>query len=383
MRQQQSPPLVAHIIYALGTGGLENGLVNIINRSAPDRYRHAIVCLTDADDFANRITAPNVQVIQLHKKPGQDFGLYWRMLKTLKALKPSVVHTRNLTALEMQFLTVFLPGVKRVHGEHGRDIHDLDGANWKYNLLRKLLQPLIHRYIAVSQDLSNWLQTVVNVPARKVKQIYNGVDTEKFSPTEVKKLESAPAGFLVAGSLVIGTVGRIAEVKNQRSLILAVDQILKQKPQLADRLRFILVGDGPLFAQLKELVDELRLSSCIWLPGDRTDIPQLLQLMDIFVLPSLAEGVSNTVLEAMATGLPIVATRTGGNPELVEDGSNGRLVEVDNHTQLVEVLLELIEHPEHGVAMGQQGLARVRETFNWDNTVEQYLAVYDEVIRVV
>ena len=381
MKGDSQTPLVAHIIYALGTGGLENGLVNIINRAPRKRYRHAIICLTDADDFASRITAPGVEIIQLHKKPGHDIRLYWRLLKTLKRLKPVIVHTRNLTSLEMQALTFFLPGVRRIHGEHGRDIHDLDGSNRKYNFLRKVFRPFIHCYIAVSHDLGQWLKTVVGVPSEKVKQIYNGVDIERFLPAAHKNAALLPANFLPRDAIVIGAVGRIAEVKNQRSLILAVDQVLKAKPELVDRLRVMLVGDGPLLAGIKTLVSDLRLSDIIWLPGDRTDIPQLLQQMDIFVLPSLAEGVSNTVLEAMATGLPVIATRVGGNPELVEEDVNGLLADVDDSQQLAKALLKLIEQPELRQGLGQQGLKKVSETFNWQKTVAQYLAVYDEVLQ--
>ena len=229
--------------------------------------------------------------------------------------------------------------------------------------------------------MGQWLKTVVGVPSEKVKQIYNGVDIERFLPAAHKNAALLPANFLPRDAIVIGAVGRIAEVKNQRSLILAVDQVLKAKPELVDRLRVMLVGDGPLLAGIKTLVSDLRLSDIIWLPGDRTDIPQLLQQMDIFVLPSLAEGVSNTVLEAMATGLPVIATRVGGNPELVEEDVNGLLVDVDDSQQLAKALLKLIEQPELRQGLGQQGLKKVSETFNWQKTVAQYLAVYDEVLQ--
>jgi len=175
-RAAKHPPLVVHIIHSLGTGGLENGLVNIINRTPPERYRHAIVCLTESGEFAGRITAPGVEVIALHKRPGHDLGLYWRVWKTLRRLRPAIVHTRNLSTLEMQFVAALLPGVKRVHGEHGRDVFDLDGTNRKYNLLRKAARFVVQRYIAVSKDLERWLIDTVGVPAARVRQIYNGVD---------------------------------------------------------------------------------------------------------------------------------------------------------------------------------------------------------------
>jgi sugar transferase (PEP-CTERM/EpsH1 system associated) len=381
------PPKVVHIIYALGTGGLENGLVNIINRTPVERYRHVIICLTDATDFAKRITAPGVDVIQLHKKPGQDWGLYFRLLKTLFSLRPDIVHTRNLASLEMQALTLLLPGVKRVHGEHGRDIQDLDGSNKKYNALRRFLRLFIHRYIAVSQDLDFWLKNTINVPQNKLRQIYNGVDSEKFHPDtldakNVLRGKIPPPGFLTNSSIVVGSVGRIAEVKNHKLLVDGVKSLIDNRPELEKKLRLVLVGGGPLFDSLQAYIAEIGLSDLVWMAGDRDDIPQLMQIMDIFVLPSLAEGISNTVLEAMATKLPVIATNVGGNPELITDGENGCLVTVGDKQSLAEAIGALVDHPDDRTSMGQNGLNRVRSTFNWPKTVNEYLSVYDDLLDI-
>ncbi|WP_339644746.1 TIGR03088 family PEP-CTERM/XrtA system glycosyltransferase [uncultured Porticoccus sp.] len=380
----KTTPLVAHIIYALGTGGLENGLINIINRTPPDRYRHVIICLTNADDFANRITLPGVQVIQLHKPAGQNFRVFWDLWKTLRTLRPDVVHTRNLASLEMQLVTLLMPGIKRVHGEHGRDIHDLDGTNKKYNLLRKAMQPFVHRYIAVSRDLLQWLKHTVAIPEKKLRQIYNGVDAGKFSPRQddTQLGDLAPPGLLPENAVVVGTVGRLAEVKNQQLLIEAVGYLFTKRPILRGTLRLVLVGDGPLKLQLVDRVKQLGLSDVVWFSGDRNDVPVLMQLMDIFILPSLAEGISNTLLEAMASGLPVIATSVGGNVELIEEGVNGRLVPVNNVVAMADALAELVDDPTLRQSMGEKGLALVRTTFNWEKTVADYLAVYDTLLGV-
>jgi sugar transferase (PEP-CTERM/EpsH1 system associated) len=376
------PALVVHIIYALGTGGLENGLVNIINRMPADRYRHVIICLTHATDFANRITAPDVRVIELNKKEGHDLGVYWRLQKLLWQLKPDIVHTRNLAALEMQVLTLALPGVKRVHGEHGRDIYDLHGQNKKYNRLRKVMSFLVHRYIAVSQDLEGWLLDTVKVPKAKVRQLYNGVDSARFHLHSIDIIKGVlPPQFADKDSLIIGTVGRIVAVKDQISLINAFGILVNKATSESDKLRLVIVGDGPLYQTLKERVSSLGLDSKVWLPGDRKDIPDLLRTMDIFVLPSLGEGISNTVLEAMATGLPVVATRVGGNPELVDDSRTGALVPVGDVGELANVLQDLIDDPELLSSMGTAGLEKVHNQFDWDVTVANYLAVYDELLQ--
>jgi sugar transferase (PEP-CTERM/EpsH1 system associated) len=390
-----APPLVVHIIFALGTGGLENGLINIINRCPPERYRHAIICLTHSEEFAARITAPGVEVIELHKMQGHDPGMYWRLWRTLRRLRPAIVHTRNLAALETQALGILLTGCKRVHGEHGRDISDLDGSNRKYKVLRRILNPLIHRFIAVSRDLSDWLVRSVGISPDKVIQIYNGVAQDRFMPqTSVADdrgqlaktgrvvVPGMPDGFSDAPQCrVVGTVGRLAAVKDQKTLLLALAEVLRASPQQRDTLRCILVGDGPERSALETLLAELGLQSCVWMAGDRDDIPEMLACMDVFVLPSLGEGISNTVLEAMATGLPVVATRVGGNPELVEHGVTGLLVPVGDTAALAEALQRLAGDPVTCKQMGSAAVQRIQKDFDWERTVYSYLQVYDNLLE--
>ena len=375
-----SPPLIVHIIYALGTGGLENGLVNIINRASPDRYRHAIVCLTTSGEFADRLTRSNVDIHTLDKRPGHDVNAYWRLFRLLWKLRPAIVHTRNLAALETQLLSLFLPGVRRIHGEHGRDIYDLDGSNRKYLLLRRILKPLVHRYIAVSRDLGDWLIKSIGIPDADVRQIYNGVDQMAFHPRDGIRPDLAPAGFVPAEGFVLGTVGRLAEVKDQSTLVEAFALLVTERPEARARLRLVLVGDGPLYPKLREKVESLGIADLVWMTGDRTDVPDLLRLMDIFVLPSLAEGISNTILEAMATRLPVIATQTGGNPELVEDGDNGLLVPVGDVQALSNAIEKMVADPALVSRMGSRGYAKVSEKFNWAHTVKEYLGVYDGVL---
>jgi len=382
------PPLVVHIIYALGTGGLENGLVNIINRCPQSRYRHAIICLTGAEPFASRLIVPDVEIIQLGKKPGHDPAMYWRLWRQLRRLQPAVIHTRNLAALETQILGLLMPRCKRVHGEHGRDMSDLDGGNVKYRLLRRVLNPLLHRFIAVSRDLSQWLVSDVGIPAQKVTHIYNGVDQQCFRPRTGEDgvfpatlLGEVPAGFVAVGCRVLGTVGRLAAVKDQQLILAALAYIFAAHPERRTSLRLLIVGDGPQRKVLESAITALGLGDCVWLAGERDDIPVLLRCMDIFLLTSLAEGISNTVLEAMASGLPVIATRTGGNPELVEQGVTGLLVGVGDVAALACAIETLTADPATCAAMGRAALRRIDRDFDWQRTVDDYLRVYDDVLR--
>jgi len=376
-------PLIVHVIHRLTTGGMENGLVNIINRTPPERYRHAILCLTDAGPFAGRITRADVPIVSLGRRPGHSFAVYFALWAALRRLGPNLVHTRNLAALEAQIPAYFLRGVRRVHGEHGRDVFDLTGTNRKYNLLRRAVRPLVHCYTAVSRDLAVWLVEVVGADPRRVRQIYNGVDTDRFFPRGGERPRLAPPGFLPAGTadpLVIGTVGRLAEVKDQVTLVRGFAALLRAHPDWGPRLRLVMVGDGPCRDKITAAVRQEGVESLVWLTGDRDDVPELLRLMDLFVLPSLGAGISNTLLEAMATGLPLIATRVGGNPELVDEGRNGWLIPPADPAALALALAAYAADAALLRRHGAAGRAKVMEGFRWERCVEQYLAVYDELL---
>jgi sugar transferase (PEP-CTERM/EpsH1 system associated) len=373
-------PLIAHVVHRFATGGMENGLVNIINRTPRERYRHALVCLTEAGPFAARIERPDLPILELKRRPGHDFALYGRLWSALRSLGPDLVHTRNLSALEGQIPAALLPGVRRVHGEHGRDVFDIAGTNRKYNLLRRGIRPLVHRYVAVSRDLEGWLESTVGVAPGRIRQIYNGVATDRFHPRHGPRPDLTPPGFLPEAALVIGTVGRLAEVKDQRTLLAAFAELIGGRPGLAAYLRLAVVGDGELRQALEGQARALGIAPLVWFAGDRDDVPELLRLFDLFVLPSLGEGISNTLLEAMATGLPAIATRVGGNPELVEDGKSGALVPVGSPRALAGAMLSFVEDAPLRSRAGAAGLDLVSRRFGWERCVEQYLSLYDELL---
>ena len=379
--ESDRPPLVVHVIHRLAMGGLENGLVNLINHMPEDRYRHAIVCLTDYTDFRDRICREGVPVIALHRNPGSHLDAHRRVHEVLKRLRPSIVHTRNLPGLEFQ-IQAAMTGVRgRIHGEHGRDIYDLDGQNVKYNLLRKGIRILVDRYIAVSRDLSDWLVHSVGVPPDRVTRIYNGVDTGRFQPSGNPRPPFFPKGFRAEGVLMIGTVGRLEPVKDQLTLLRAFLRLLEVVPAARDRLRLVVIGDGALMEQGRAILREGDAESLVWLPGERSDVPELLRCLDLFVLPSLREGLSNTLLEAMATGLPVVATRVGGTPELVEEGKTGTLVPPGDPDALAEAIKTYLDLPDRLRTHGVAGRKRVEERFSLSKMVSGYLDVYDSVLR--
>lgn len=373
------PPLIVHVIHRLDVGGLENGLVNLLNHMPASRFRHAIVALTVATQFRERLER-EIPIYELNKREGHDLGLYLRLWRLLRELKPQLVHSRNMAALEGA-LVAWAAGVpQRVHGEHGWDVLDLDGSNRRYRLLRRLIRPFVGHYITVSKHLEQFLQRSVGVDRDRVTQIYNGVSHDRFVPRGEAAREPIEGVSIGAEELLIGSVGRMAAVKDQLTLVRAFLLLRERRADLAARLRLVLIGDGPLRAQAEALLSEAGAAERAWLPGSRDDVPQLLRQLDLFILPSLNEGISNTILEAMASGLPIVATEVGGNPELVQPDW-GALVPPSDPAAMAAAIERYIDDEPLRRRHGNAARQRIEARFSWAAMVDNYCAVYERLLE--
>jgi sugar transferase (PEP-CTERM/EpsH1 system associated) len=377
-----SRPLVVHVVYRFATGGLENGIVNLVDRMPREAYRHAILALTEVEaSFAARISRCDIALFALHKPPGHGFWLYPRVVRLLRELQPSIVHTRNLAALEMS-IPAWLAGVPvRVHGEHGRDVEDPDGALRRYQWVRRIYAPFVDHYIALSMDLAAYLTEQIGIDRHRVSQIYNGVLTDKFAPRGLRREEIAGLPFRSPTHWLIGTVGRMQTVKNQTLLAEAFVLVLRRWPALRERLRLVMVGEGSLRERCQQIVAEANLADLCWIPGARDDVAAIMRSLDCFVLPSLAEGISNTILEAMASGLPVIATDVGGNGELVDAGVTGLLVPSGNAAALADSMARLALDPALALRYGETGRAKVQSRFDIAAMVSSYQALYDRLLR--
>jgi sugar transferase (PEP-CTERM/EpsH1 system associated) len=376
---QDRRPLVLHVVYRFDTGGLENGVVNLINEMDPLAYRHAVLALSEVTEFKQRVRRRDVQFIALHKPPGHGFWLYPRIYKLLRELKPAIVHTRNLAALEVAVPAWLARVPVRVHGEHGRDVSDLDGSHRGYRRLRRAYGVFVHRFVALSRELGGYLTDKVGLAPAKIKQIYNGVDIRRFAPVVRREpIEGSP--FVGPELFVIGTAGRMQLVKDQTSLAQAFVLVLRHRPDLRPRLRLVMAGDGPLRAEVERLLIDAGVGELAWLPGERRDVAGWMRGLDCFVLPSLAEGVSNTILEAMASGLPVIATDVGGNAELVEDGVTGLLVPARDAAAMAARIIELADDAAACRRLGAAGRLAAEQRFSLPVMVAGYQGLYDELL---
>ncbi|WP_293500246.1 TIGR03088 family PEP-CTERM/XrtA system glycosyltransferase [Roseateles sp.] len=369
-------PLVVHLVHRFDTGGLENGVVSLINH-LPD-FRHAVVAVTEITAFKERVTAPGTQFIALNKPPGQGFWLYPRVYRLLRELRPAVVHTRNLGAMEFQLPAWAARVPLRVHSEHGWDVNDLGGVSRTNQRLRRIYGVGTHRFVALSMAIESYLTGPVGFSRDRVLRICNGVDTQRFAPdTQVPEVWP----YRRTEHLVIGAVGRMQAVKDPLSLVDAFLRLRELCPADWPRLRLAMLGGGPLLAAARERLHYAGAAGQAWLPGDRSDVAALLPHFDLFALPSQAEGISNTLLEAMACGCAPVATNVGGNPELVENDTNGLLVPAQDSAALAAALARLVNEPALRRRFAMASLARARAQFSLDGMVAAYGALYASAPR--
>lgn len=375
-----SPPLVVHLVYRFQIGGLEMLLAECINRIPREKYRHVIVCLTDYTEFAKTVTKPDVEIFCLHKPPGLGLGAHVSLWKLLRRLRPTILHTYNLSTMEYS-LTASLAGVPiRIHAEHGREASDPNGKNRKHNLLRRLLTPFIDCYIPVSADLQRWLKTTIGVPDAKNLLIHNGVDTENYKPGKNNSMLPELRQFS-AGDFIIGTVGRIQDVKDHHGLIDAFILLRELIPAEKQRLRLVIVGDGPLLSEIRIKITAAGVADLVWLPGARNDIAEILRTFSVFTLPSIAEGTPVSILEAMSTGLAVVASRVGGIPEVVIDNVTGMLVPASDPKALATALATYYRQPALAAQHGAAGRDYVEKKNSMTAMLSGYTTLYDSLCK--
>jgi sugar transferase (PEP-CTERM/EpsH1 system associated) len=358
---------VVHAVHSFGTGGLEKGIATVI-RHGSTGFEHVVLCFSRSGESA-RLLPGGTRVIELHKPEGNSPAYLFRLTQTLRTLRPAVVHTRNWGGMDA-IIAARLAGIRTVvQGEHGWGTDDADGSNPKRVRVRRFLSRWVREYTCVSRQIERWLVDEVRV-GRPVTQVYNGVDTALYAPTSGVKdgvfIQRHGVG-IPGDAFVIGIVGRLDPIKDHATLFRAFEMLRERHP-LA---RLVVVGDGPERVRLEGAAGE----GVIFL-GNRHDVSQLMGMLDVFVLPSLNEGISNTILEAMASGLPVVATAVGGNPELVVDGDTGALFPVGNVERLAACLEFYAENPDVRRAHGEAGRCRVVESFSIEAMVRGYEDVW-------
>jgi sugar transferase (PEP-CTERM/EpsH1 system associated) len=351
---------VVHVLHSFSTGGMEKGIATLVQKTS-QQCEHIIVCTTQTGRSAELLPA-GTRVVSLEKPHGNSIGFIIKLAKVLKSLDPDVVHTRNWAGLDGVIASRFAGISAIVHGEHGWGVIDPYGIKLKRVLIRRFISIMIQEYTCVSKQMVKWLCNDIHVK-KTVTQIYNGVDFQRYCPSNENDTKNG---------MRFGIVGRLDPIKDHPTLFSAFQIVRKEIPDA----ELLVIGEGPEREKLEKIAGK----GIIFL-GNRRDIPELLRTLDVFILSSLNEGISNTILEAMATAIPVVASNVGGNPELVKDGVTGRLFEPGDSKMLANIILEYCQDTDKRKTHGMEARKRVMKQFSMNKMVDQYTGVWKRISR--
>jgi glycosyltransferase involved in cell wall biosynthesis len=363
------------LITELNVGGAERVVEQIATGLlSKNRYRVLVACLYDAGPIADDITAAGVRVVDLGMRGKWDAWVVYRLFRLLRSEEIHVLHAHLFHANLLGVIAGKMAGVPVIVAT--RQSVDI-GGRWR-EWINHWAMRLPDKVVAVSEEVRQAENLRSRTESSKIITIPNSVPFQVFDNVNQSKVSRLRRNWdFDNGIPVIGTVGRFVEPKGYPHLLDAMVRIQAHLPDV----KVLLVGDGVLRRPMEEKAEALGLSDAVIFTGIRRDVPEILALLDVFVLPSLWEGLPIALLEAMAAGLPVVATRVGGVPEVVVDGVTGLLVPPRDPEALSEAILTLLQDPDLRQKMGQAGQDRVREYFSVERMVKRTENLYASLLK--
>lgn len=365
-----NPIRIIHVMNALAVAGMEVGVIKLVNRQDPKTFRSILCCLQVAMEDALPLVNPGTPVVVLGKKRGIEFTQVTKLVALFRKERPHIVHSHNWATLLYVVIAAKIARVPVIiHGEHG---YEEQAAIERRLGSKRLLARHVTRLTTVSSNIERILIEQWRVPPERVTYIPNGIDLDRFPPGLDPEPLRREFGF-TSEHRVITSIGRFVPVKDFPLLIRSFASVHRVHPEA----RLLLIGAGDPTA-LRLLAESLGVGSAVLFPGTRGDVPALLNLTDIYVNSSSFEGMSNTILEAMASSRPVVATDVGGNHELVREGETGFLVPSGDEAALANRLTRLLDDAALRAAMGADARKVAARDHPITRTVERYNAMYLE-----
>lgn len=366
---------ILHLVLDADIGGLQFVVFNLLKSIDRAKYRPFLGCLLNTKPLESAFKGIDVQFISLNKPANLDVFLPFKLAKILKEKDISLIHTHNTGPYLYGAIAARLAGVPVIiHTEHGRTFPD------KKRLMRaeKILSIFTNQIISVSNILKQNLMRYENISSNKIRVVHNGIDVDRFCrrPSHEAKAIKKELGF-EPDDFIIGNVARLDTVKDHENLIKAYAVVQEKVPQA----KLLIIGEGPLKNEIVKLVNELEISQNVTFLSARKDIPELLNVIDIFVLSSRNEGISLTLLEAMASERAVIATEVGGNKEIIQHRLNGFLVPPSDFIKLSGAILELLNNKDLAMNLAIEARKTILMKFSVSAMTRQYEEVYAKYLK--
>jgi len=357
--------------FAIGGGELKVlDLVKGLNLWHKDEFEPVVCSVGQSGPLYEKFSNLGVKIVVFNKKRSFDFSLIKKVAQLIHEEKADIVHTTLFYADVIGAVAARIAGVKKIISWEAVTEH----YELRHLIAYRIASILYTKSVAVSKAIEKKVQNEYKVPKRKTMTIHYGVDLSRFYPCADFELRKS-LGFR-REDIVFGTVARFTKQKGHRYLIKAAHSVIKRNKSA----HFVLVGDGPLREEIEIMIKDLGIEKHFHLLGFRTDVDRLLNSFDVFVLPSLYEGLPNAVLEAMAAGLPVIATAVDGTPEAVLQNETGLLVCPENSDVLAEAILKLCNNKKMMKKYGESGRIRAEEYFSWQREVGQFVSLYKNIL---
>ncbi len=365
---------ILQVLHTLEIGGAEK-LAYDISKNFDPSFKFSFCCLDSLGYISKLIQDEGGEVFCLNRKEGIDFELSKNFAKLISDKKIDVIHAHQYTPYFYSAMAKMLsknkPGI--VFTEHGR--HQPDKVRWKRVVFNKIFQFWTNYYTGVSKFSKDSLVKYEKIPESRIEVVYNGIDITRFPKYYNQNDIRDKLGF-PKDKKIVAIIARLDPIKDHKTLIDAINTV---KDKISNTLLYI-VGDGPVKSDLVKQVNELNLDKFVKFLGTRTDVPEILMGIDLFVLPSIMEATSVTLLEAMGASKPSVATDVGGNREIVIPNITGKLVPVSNSGILADNIIDLLSDERKMKEYGTNARQRIEDNFTFDKMVENYRRIYLEIM---
>jgi len=368
-----------HVLRVFGLGGMEHGVINLLNRIDRNVFDPIVCCTYASMDDARSLLSTDIPVVDLNCRLDRvDFNIVPKLRKVIRDHSIDIVHSHNWSTFIHAVPAAHLAGAPVIiHGEHGRDTVNPD-TEFKQRMAWRILGPVTDEFIAVSENIREELENIRGIPSWKIHFIPNGVDTDRYRPDPHKADIRRRLG-VVDGEKVIGIVGGLRKIKGHEFLIEALKLVKKE----VGPVRLYIVGgphgeldSEPRIRELRCFAEKLGLRDEITFTGARRDIQDWMRAFDVYVNCSLYEGMCNSILEAMASGTPVVATSVGGTVRIIEDGKTGLLVPPNDPVALADAVCRILKNPELAVRLGREGREHTQKHHSLSRMVEMNQEIY-------
>lgn len=373
----EAPIRLLQIVFSLEPGGMENGVINLSNGLDPRFFQIGVACLEIPGGFASRLR-DDILVESCERRFGFDLRAAWRLGRLIHRWRPDVLHTHNLGPLIYAVIARAFAGrfTPILHGEHG--VFQGDSLDPRRLRQRKWLYRICARIHTVSASLRDYL-VGLGFPDGKMVTILNGVDCDRFSPPDDRAERKRRQG-LPEDSLVVGIVGRLAASKRHDLFLGAIERLPGEIEGRA--VHALIVGDGGDHRDaVVEAIERHPAGARLHWMGHQDDPVACYRAMDLLVMPSAVEGLSNALLESMACGVPCIAHPACGASEVIDDGRNGWLAEMATGEQLAECLEALLKDGHSLLEVGAVARETAVQRFSLDAMVARYGELFGELAR--